>query len=154
MQVSIIAVLATAASLAAALPTNTASPTCGLPGNLHKTKVKAGQTLTAIAERFHSGICDIVSLNKLENPNVIFPGQELLVPVDVCNPDNTSCITPVGEATCVKDGPATYVIASGDTFFTIAQKLGITTDSLTGANPGVAPQSLKAGQVINVPVCK
>ncbi|KAK1597402.1 LysM domain-containing protein [Colletotrichum navitas] len=158
MQVSIFTVLATAASLAAALPANmntpTCGPTCGLPGNFHKTKVKAGQTLTTIAERFHSGICDIAWLNKLEDPNVIFPGQLLLVPVDVCKPDNTSCMKPVGEATCVKDGAATYVIAKGDTFYVVAQRLGITTDSLTGANPGVVPENLQVGQVINVPVCK
>ncbi|KAK2042534.1 LysM domain-containing protein [Colletotrichum somersetense] len=154
MQVSIFAVFAAAASLVAALPTNITEPACGQPGNFHKTTVKSGQTLTTIAERYHSGVCDIAKLNGLADPNVIYAGQELLVPVNVCNPDNTSCQKPVGEATCVKDGPATYVINSGDTFYVVAQKLGITTDSLTGANPGVAPESLKAGQVINVPVCK
>ncbi|KAK2002915.1 LysM domain-containing protein [Colletotrichum falcatum] len=154
MQVSIFAILATAASLAAALPTNVTDSTCGKLGNIHKTTVKSGETLTIIAERYHSGVCDIAALNKLDDPNVIFPGQELLVPVNVCKPDNTSCQKPVGEATCVKEGPATYVIASGDTFYKVAQKLGITTDSLTGANPGVTPETLQPGQVINVPVCK
>ncbi|KAK2028923.1 LysM domain-containing protein [Colletotrichum zoysiae] len=154
MQVSIFAVFAAAASLAAALPTNTPEPACGQPGNFHKTTVKSGQTLTIIAERFHSGVCDIAKLNGLADPNSIFPGQELLVPVNVCNPDNTSCQKPVGTATCVKDGPATYVIKANDTFYVVAQKLGITTDSLTGANPGVVPEKLQVGQVINVPVCK
>ncbi|GKT41695.1 intracellular hyphae protein 1 [Colletotrichum spaethianum] len=166
MQISIFTVLAAAASFAAALPTGTtaanattttaASPsaTCGKLGDFHKTTVKAGQTLTTIAERYHSGICDIVSLNKLANPNVIYPGQLLLVPVNVCKPDNTSCITPTGSATCVTGGPATYTIKSGDTFYVVAQSLGITTDALTGANPGVVPESLQVGQVINVPVCK
>ncbi|CCF31974.1 intracellular hyphae protein 1 [Colletotrichum higginsianum] len=176
MQFSIFTVLAAAASFAVALPvcdaTTTAtttsaaanpspttsgaanpSPTCGKLGDFHKTTVKAGQTLTTIAERFHSGICDIAWQNKLENPNVIFVGQVLLVPVNVCNPDNTSCLVPVGEATCVTGGPATYTIKSGDTFFAVAQSLGITTDSLTGANPGVVPENLQIDQVINVPVC-
>ncbi|KAK2011356.1 LysM domain-containing protein [Colletotrichum eremochloae] len=154
MQVSIFTVLAAAAGLAAALPTNVTAPACDKIGNFHKTTVKAGDTLTTIAERFHSGVCDIASLNHLADPNSIFPGEVLLVPVDLCKPDNDSCQKPAGEATCVKDGPATYVIASGDTFFIVAQKLGITTDSLTGANPGVVPENLQIGQVINVPVCK
>ncbi|GJC88437.1 intracellular hyphae protein 1 [Colletotrichum liriopes] len=160
MQVSIFTVLAAAASFVAALPTATTtaaatpSATCGKLGNFHKTTVKSGQTLTTIAERYNSGICDIASLNKLANPNVINVGQVLLVPVDVCNPDNTSCLAPSGEATCVTGGPATYTIKSGDTFFVVAQSLGITTDSLTGANPGVVPENLQIGQVINVPVCK
>ncbi|KAI8238660.1 Intracellular hyphae protein 1 [Colletotrichum sp. SAR 10_99] len=161
MQLSIFTVLAAAASAVVALPaatptaaaTATPSATCGKIGNFHKTTVKAGQTLTTIAQRYNSGICDIAWQNKLANPNVIFAGQVLLVPVDVCNPDNTSCITPTGEATCVTGGPATYTIKSGDTFFVVAQSLGITTDSLTGANPGVAAESLKVGQVIKVPVC-
>ncbi|KAI8198176.1 Intracellular hyphae protein 1 [Colletotrichum sp. SAR 10_65] len=161
MQFSIFTVLAAAASAVIALPaatptaaaTATPSATCGKIGNFHKTTVKAGQTLTTIAQRYNSGICDIAWQNKLANPNVIFAGQVLLVPVDVCNPDNTSCITPTGEATCVTGGPATYTIKSGDTFFVVAQSLGITTDSLTGANPGVAAESLQVGQVIKVPVC-
>ncbi|KAF9869212.1 intracellular hyphae protein 1 [Colletotrichum karsti] len=160
MQFSIFTVLATAAGLVAALPTATTSTTgskpsaaCGKLGDFHKTTVKAGQTLTTIAERYNSGICDIAWQNKLANPNVIFVGQVLLVPVNVCKPDNTSCLTPAGEATCVKGGPATYTIKSGDTFFVVAQSLGITTDSLTGANPGVVPETLQVGQVINVPVC-
>ncbi|KAK1984007.1 LysM domain-containing protein [Colletotrichum cereale] len=154
MQFSIFTVLAAAASFAVALPTKDTTTPCGKLGNFHKTTVKAGDTLTKIAERYNSGICDIASQNKLNDPNVIFPGQQLLVPVNVCNPDNTSCLKPVGEATCVQGGPATYVVASGDTFFAIAQGLGLTTDSLTGANPGVVPESLQPGQVINVPVCK
>ncbi|WQF87489.1 Putative LysM domain-containing protein [Colletotrichum destructivum] len=166
MQFSIFTVLAAAASFAVALPvcdaTPTAtttsvaadpSPTCGKLGDFHKTTVKAGQTLTTIAERFHSGICDIAWQNKLANPNVINVGQVLLVPVNVCKPDNTSCLVPEGEATCVTGGPATYTIKSGDTFFVVAQSLGITTDSLTGANPGVVPENLQIDQVINVPVC-
>ncbi|KAK2061937.1 LysM domain-containing protein [Colletotrichum caudatum] len=154
MQVSIFAVFAAAASLAAALPTTTTNTACGQLGNFHKTTVKSGQTLSSIAARYHSGVCDIAKQNGLADPNVIFPGQQLLVPVNVCNPDNTSCQKPTGQATCVKDGPATYVIKSNDTFYVVAQKLGITTDSLTGANPGVVPESLQVGQVINVPVCK
>ncbi|WYZ35512.1 hypothetical protein EsH8_X_000159 [Colletotrichum jinshuiense] len=150
MQISIFTVLAAAAGFAAALP---APATCGKLGNFHKTTVKAGQTLTTIAERWNSGICDIAWQNKLANPNVIFVGQVLLVPVDVCEPDNTSCLTPAGEATCVTGGEPTYTIKSGDTFFVVAQSLGITTDSLTGANPGVVPENLQIGQVINVPVC-
>ncbi|UQC87852.1 intracellular hyphae protein 1 [Colletotrichum lupini] len=160
MQFSIFTVIAAAASFAAALPTATSttaaaapSATCGKLGNFHKTTVKAGQTLTIIAQRYNSGICDIAWQNKLADPNVIYAGQVLLVPVDVCVPDNTSCIKPSGTATCVTDGAATYTIKSGDTFFVVAQRLVITTDSLTGANPGVVPESLQVGQVINVPVC-
>ncbi|KAI4111078.1 MAG: hypothetical protein LQ339_000806 [Xanthoria mediterranea] len=44
-----------------------------------------------------------------------------------------------------------YTIQSGDTFWAIAQKLGITVDALQAANPGVNPTTLQVGQTINLP---
>lgn len=46
---------------------------------------------------------------------------------------------------------STYTIKSGDTFFAIAQRLGIPVSALEAANPGVNPTTLKVGQVINLP---
>ncbi|KAL8788705.1 MAG: hypothetical protein Q9213_001519 [Squamulea squamosa] len=44
-----------------------------------------------------------------------------------------------------------YTIQSGDTFWAIAQRLGISVDALQAANPGVNPTALQVGQVINLP---
>lgn len=44
-----------------------------------------------------------------------------------------------------------YTIKGGDTFFAIAERLGISVDALQAANPGVNPTALKVGQVINLP---
>lgn len=44
-----------------------------------------------------------------------------------------------------------YTIQSGDTFWAIAQKLGISVDALQAANPGVNPTTLQVGQIINLP---
>ena len=44
-----------------------------------------------------------------------------------------------------------YTIQSGDTFWAIAQKLGISVDALQAANPGVNPSLLQIGQTINLP---
>ncbi|KAL9009943.1 MAG: hypothetical protein Q9173_005076 [Seirophora scorigena] len=44
-----------------------------------------------------------------------------------------------------------YTIQSGDTFWTIAQKLKISVDALKAANPGINPQALQVGQVIHLP---
>ncbi|HAN86355.1 MAG TPA: hypothetical protein DCQ13_01790 [Firmicutes bacterium] len=40
---------------------------------------------------------------------------------------------------------------SGDTFYRIAQRAGISISALTAANPGVDPNRLRVGQVICVP---
>ncbi|KAL8837554.1 MAG: hypothetical protein Q9176_005610 [Flavoplaca citrina] len=44
-----------------------------------------------------------------------------------------------------------YTIQSGDTFWAIAQKLGISVDALQAANPGINPSLLQIGQTINLP---
>ncbi|KAI4246326.1 MAG: hypothetical protein L6R40_001994 [Gallowayella cf. fulva] len=44
-----------------------------------------------------------------------------------------------------------YTIQSGDTFWAISQKLGISLDALQAANPGINPSTLQVGQVINLP---
>ncbi|KAI9052420.1 hypothetical protein LZ554_003766 [Drepanopeziza brunnea f. sp. 'monogermtubi'] len=44
-----------------------------------------------------------------------------------------------------------YTIVSGDTFFAIAQRLNVDVASIQSMNPGVLPESLQVGQVINIP---
>jgi LysM domain len=44
-----------------------------------------------------------------------------------------------------------YTVASGDTFSSIAEKCGSTTQGMRDANPGVDPLTIRPGQVINVP---
>lgn len=43
--------------------------------------VKPGDTLFSIAQEFNSSVEAIVSHNKIENPNLIFPGQKLVIPL-------------------------------------------------------------------------
>lgn len=42
--------------------------------------VKQGDTLWNIAKRFGSTVCDIVRVNKIEDENKIYPGQQLFIP--------------------------------------------------------------------------
>jgi murein DD-endopeptidase MepM/ murein hydrolase activator NlpD len=46
---------------------------------------------------------------------------------------------------------AKYTIRGGDTFFSIAQHLGISVSALEAANPGINPKALQVGQVIHLP---
>lgn len=47
-------------------------------------------------------------------------------------------------------GAEYYVIRSGDTLGSIAQKYGTTTDALAALNPGVDPTALRIGQQLRV----
>ncbi len=44
-----------------------------------------------------------------------------------------------------------YVVAKGDSFFTIAKKFGVTSKAIEEANPGVQPTKLKIGQKLQIP---
>nr|Q9P403.1 RecName: Full=Intracellular hyphae protein 1; Flags: Precursor [Colletotrichum lindemuthianum]CAC00481.1 intracellular hyphae protein 1 [Colletotrichum lindemuthianum] len=131
-------------------------PTC-VDGKIKTHKVKSGESLTTIAEKYDTGICNIAKLNNLADPNFVDLNQDLQIPTDACEKDNTSCIKPDGTATCVKDGKKDgkdiYSVVSGDTLTSIAQALQITLQSLKDANPGVVPEHLNVGQKLNVPVC-
>ncbi|HEX3046181.1 MAG TPA: LysM peptidoglycan-binding domain-containing protein, partial [Bacillota bacterium] len=48
-------------------------------------------------------------------------------------------------------GSTPYTIQAGDTFYTIAQRLGTTVAAITALNPGVNPGALQVGQQICVP---
>jgi len=55
-----------------------------MPGIVIYT-VQKGDTLWSIAKRFHADIDEIVCLNDIENPDLIFPGQRLLVLKKICD---------------------------------------------------------------------
>jgi LysM repeat protein len=46
----------------------------------------------------------------------------------------------------------TSTIKAGDTFYHLARTYGITVGAIEAANPGVNPNDLQIGQVINIPV--
>jgi LysM repeat protein len=56
--------------------------------------VKAGEYLKLIAARYKTTVAVIVSLNGIKNPNLIYPGQRLLVPVACPKPKPKATPTP------------------------------------------------------------
>jgi tetratricopeptide (TPR) repeat protein len=48
---------------------------------MKKHVIESGEYLTLIANRYRSTVCAIVLANDISNPNTIYTGQELLVPV-------------------------------------------------------------------------
>ncbi|HAP94039.1 MAG TPA: peptidoglycan-binding protein [Desulfotomaculum sp.] len=69
------------------------------------------------------------------------------VAVEVTVPVTPAPTPPV----CVPGEVIRYTIQSGDTFFVLAQRFGTTVEAIRQANPGVNPEQLQVGQVINIP---
>jgi LysM repeat protein len=56
--------------------------------------VQAGDTLSAIAERFGVTVDELVAANNLTDPNFLQPGQTLLIPSLIATPRPTTTPTP------------------------------------------------------------
>ena len=94
--------------------------------------VQPGDTLSKVAARFGISVDDLVKLNSIENPNLIYVGQILKV---------TNNHSP---------GPVYYTIKSGDTLSQIALVFGISVAQLQTWNGITDPNVISAGQRIRV----
>lgn len=113
----------------------------GCPGGQLYT-VKSGDTLFFIARRFNISLQSLISANpQILDPNTIYPGQVICIPVGRPGP-GVPC----------PDGRI-YRVVSGDTMFEIARRFGVTLDALIQANPQITnPDLIFPGQEICVPV--
>ncbi|KAE8316078.1 hypothetical protein BDV41DRAFT_584318 [Aspergillus transmontanensis] len=147
------------ASLALITP---ATATCD-PSTLNTTTyyypiTEANTTVFDVARITKRGVCDIGRQNLMADvtipPNV---GETFIIPAEVCDPDNTSCLLS-GNATntCIVGGPRLYYTVNGDTYEKIALRLNITVDALMGdmGEGTTATDELPVGQFIKVPLCE
>ena len=96
---------------------------------------KENDTLTSVAQANSTTAQALTVINPDVNFQTLTPGTE------ICMPSRS--------LTCISGQP--YTVQSGETFYTIAQKLGISDLELRERNPDVSPARLSAGQVICIP---
>lgn len=94
--------------------------------------VAPGITLNSIARRFTANLDLIAGINpNIDDPNMIFPGQQLLVPAFI------------------------YNVEPGDTIFQIEQRFGIPRSTIIRANldrPGFSPDTIWPGFSLIIPL--
>ncbi len=137
------------------LPIATAAPT--LPSGFDTSflyTVRAGDTVSGIAQRYGSTIAAIVSANALTNPGLIRIGQVLIIPVNSTT-NRPATFTPVptqpGSSGPVTPGVGTYTVRAGDTLFAIAARFNTTVSVIAQLNNILNPNLIFPGQVLNVP---
>lgn len=98
-----------------------------------------GDNLFRIARRFGVTVQAILVANPLiTDPNVIFVGQIINIPITVPTPPPVT--------------PGRYVVQRGDTLSAIARRFGVTLAALIAANPLIRdPNIIFIGQIINIP---
>lgn len=100
--------------------------------------VNLGDTLTGIARLFNTSVDEIVRLNRLRNPNLIYPGQRLYlrvaesVPYPCCD---------------------TYTVCRGDTLSGIGARFGVSWQHLASINEIPDPNRISIGQQIKLGLC-
>lgn len=94
--------------------------------------VQPGDTLSGIAARFNTTVDELVKINKIENPNIIYAGQILRLSIKK-SPE-----------------PAFYIIKAGDTLSQIALVFETTKAQLQSWNGIRDPNVIRAGQKIRV----
>lgn len=106
--------------------------------------VKSGDTLSHIALRYNTTVNTLVRLNSIKNPNLIFPGQRIII-------NNSSLSVSDGQNSC---GKILYKIVYGDTLSEIALRYNTTIEELIKLNNIVNPNLIYAGTTIIIPNCK
>lgn len=94
--------------------------------------VRPGNTVFAIAQFFGTTARDIANANALVYPYTIFPGQQLVIPIE--------------EITA----PSYYVVRPGDSLFSIASRYDLDPEDLLNLNSFENPNVIYPGQIIRL----
>jgi murein DD-endopeptidase MepM/ murein hydrolase activator NlpD len=100
--------------------------------------VQLDDTLSAIASRYETTVQTLAQANGIENPDLIHPGQRLIIPNASPTPE-----------------PATqeqvHIVQRGETLYRIARRYGTTVQALVTANNLANPDLIHWGQKLIIP---
>ena len=99
-------------------------------------KVQSGDTLSEIAARYGTTVNELVNLNEISNPNLIYPGEVLRIRGNVSGSSSASV--------------ATYTVQSGDTLSEIAARYGTTVNELVNLNEINNPNLIYTGEILRL----
>ena len=102
--------------------------------------VKRGDTLSQIAEKYGTTVQEIVILNKIQNANVIYPGERLKILTNsTVNGNETR-----------KAGSIIYTVKPGDSLWQIAREYGVTVNQIVSLNQIQNPNLIYPGEKIRI----
>lgn len=116
-------------------------------------KVKSGDYLSKISNKYNCKMEDIKKWNKLKS-NSLKVGQKLVIYTKGSAPSNSTeqIASPTNETTSQKiEGFTYYTVKSGDTLWDIASRYpGVSVEDITKHNKGLTPKNLKSGTKIKI----
>ena len=100
--------------------------------------VQRGNTLSQIAQSYNVTVNEIVEINNIQNPNLIFPGQKLRI-----TRSNIQTLNPVLQNNH-------YTVQRGDTLSEIAVRYGVSVRYLVNINGIRNPNLIYPGQILKI----
>ncbi|GEM_PF-1585803 len=121
--------------------------------------VAEGETLEVIARRFGLDVDSLVRANDLKNPHLLRVGQQLLIPSDRSLVDEVRremarrrALAEDARRNAEPVSFTDYVVAPGDTLWSIAGRFNLTLDTIIGCNDHLKdPDLLKPGMKLRIP---
>lgn len=111
--------------------------------------VKPGESLGQIAAAFGLTVGDILAANRLADPNAIYPGERLLIPVRANGAgSNGAGFVQIG---LPRSGYFYYTVQSGDTLSALASQFNTTMQAIREYNDLPDNDSVYAGREIRIP---
>lgn len=98
--------------------------------------VKRGDTLSAIASRYGTTVQEIAQLNRIQNVNLIYPGQVLRITTN----------SNIHGSETNSTGKTYYTIKRGDTLWGISRRYGVTIQNIVSWNNIQNPNLIYPGQ--------
>jgi LysM repeat protein len=119
--------------------------------------VKPGDTLRSIAAAYGTTMSAIVRANNMANPDVIYPGQKLIIPVSGGSTPSAGSSTPTpapvptSAASPTVSASVYHTVKLGDTLDKIARANGTTAAAIIAANGISNPDLIWVGQKLLIP---
>ncbi len=113
--------------------------------------VKAGETLSAIAQRYGVSQQALIAANGISNASLIYTGQQLVIPGASEETTPSAEPAPVAEEIVAAPAASEYTVRRGDTLSQIARAYGVTVMAIAAANGIDNPSQLAAGQRLTIP---
>ncbi|MFT4028439.1 MAG: LysM peptidoglycan-binding domain-containing protein [Protaetiibacter sp.] len=147
----------TSGTVAPSTPAASAATTGG------RYTIQTGDTISRIAAKFGVSAQSLLTANGLGWSSIIYPGQTIAIPGTVLATENVSSVTPATPATTTQEAttpvvstPApvlssSYLIKSGDTISSIAQKFGVGVQAILDANGLNRSSIIYAGRALTIP---
>ncbi|MGP9780325.1 LysM peptidoglycan-binding domain-containing protein [Psychrobacter sp. 364] len=126
-------------------------------------KVKSGDTLTGVAQRYNIGLSDLATANNLKTNSNLILGRTITIPASgsvvatsSSNNQSSSSVSSTAATSTASSGKKlgnteSYKVKSGDGLIALARQFGVSIDDLAATNDLATNAQLQRGQTLKVP---